>query len=90
MMLMLRRENYFSKFPSVLDVVVCLVLPGPALQIIYTSLAVISLHNGAASNISLTTHHSRKTRGTTHNIFLPYNFPGADKTEKYYLLLGWK
>ena len=86
-MLMLKRPNYFSKFlPSW---TACLVLPGPALRalkIIYTGLAVISLHNGAASNISLTTHHTSTPPGThgggtTWNIFRPNNFPGDRKTE---------
>ena len=90
-MLMLKSPNYFSKFlPSW---TACLVLPGPALRalkIIYTGLAVISLHNGAASNISLTTHTTtRDSPGTMLNIFRPDNFPGGRKTEKYYLLLGY-
>ena len=84
---MLKRPNYFSKFlPSR---TACLVLPGPALtaltalKIIYTGLAVISLHNGPASNISLTTHHTTRDTlgGTTWNIFGPNNFPGDRKTE---------
>ena len=33
-----------------------MVTGGPALEIIYTGLAVISLHNGGASNLSLPPH----------------------------------
>ena len=73
------KTKLFLKVSSILAGLVSLVsLPGRALKIIYTGLAVISLHNSAASNISLTAH-TRMTPGTTHHIFLPNNFPGAAK-----------